>query len=357
MKKALSFVALALVVALGLAACSPAAPAATPTPVAEATAASTPAPTAEPTAAAPKTAVNIAAIKGPTGIGLTKLMQKNDEGSAANDYDFTLANGPDDVVGMVTSGEVDIAAVPSNLASTLYNKTQGKVQIAAINTLGVLYILTSRDDIQSLSDLEGKTLTATGQGATPEYVLDYILKQNGLKGKVTIEYKAEHSELATLAAAGDVDLCMLPEPNVTAVLMQNENMHIALDLTEEWERATAGAGIENSQLTMGVIIVNKEFAAAYPEAMTDFLAEYKQSVDAVNANAQEAGALVEQYGIMPKAAAATRAIPNCNIVMIQGQEMRDIEHNFLQILFDANPKAVGGAMPSEDFYYLPQASE
>ena len=128
-------------------------------------------------------------------------------------------------------------------------------------------------------------------------------------------------------------------------------------MTQEWEQATTDAGISNSQLTMGVIIVNKAFAAAHPEAMADFLAEYKQSVEAVNANAQEAGALVEQYGIMPKAAAATKAIPNCNIVMIQGQEMRDIEHNFLQILFDANPQAVGGAMPSEDFYYLPQANE
>lgn len=353
MKKGIVLVALVLVAALGLAACSPKAPTATPTPVAEAT----DQPTPQPTQAASKTAVNIAAIKGPTGIGLTKLMEANDAGTAANAYNFTLANGPDDVVGMVTSGEVDIAAVPSNLASTLYNKTQGKVQIAAINTLGVLYILTSRDDIQTLSDLEGKTLTATGQGATPEYVLNYILKQNGLEDKVTIEYKAEHSELATLAAAGEVDLCMLPEPNVTAVLMQNENMHIALDLTKEWEKATTDAGIPNSQLTMGVIIVNQEFAASHPEAMTDFLAEYKQSVEAVNANAQEAGALVEQYGIMPKAAAATKAIPNCNIVMIQGQDMVDIERNFLQILFDANPKAVGGAMPSEDFYYLPQATE
>lgn len=348
MKKSFVLVALVLAVALGLAACSPAAPAATPTPTAEA-ATSTP----QPTQTVDKTAVSIAAINGPTGIGLVGLMQENDAGNTRNDYNFTIVNGPDDVVGKVTSGEVDIAAVPSNLASTLYNKTQGKVQVAAINTLGVLYVLTSREDIQSIDDLAGKTLYATGQGATPEYVLNYILQQHGLQDQVEIEYKAEHSELATLAAAGEVDLCMLPEPNVTAVLSQNQNMHMALDLTKEWESATQTAGLQNSQLTMGVIVVNKEFAKQHPEAMQAFLEEYKQSVETVNADPEKAGQLVEQYGIMPKAAVATQAIPNCNIVMIQGQEMNDIEASFLQVLFDANPKSVGGAMPGEDFYYLP----
>lgn len=199
-------------------------------------------------------AVNVYALKGPTGIGLVKVMNDND-----GTYDFSLVGAPDEVVAAIVSGEADIAAVPTNLAATLYNKTKGGVQLIALNTLGVLHVLTTDESIDSLDDLRGKTIWATGQGSTPEYVLDYILTAAGLKDEVTVEYKAEHAELATLAAAGQVDIVMLPEPHVTSVLNQNPAYRMALDVTELFEQLAAQQG-DNAVLSMGCVIVRKEYA-------------------------------------------------------------------------------------------------
>lgn len=304
---------------------------------------------------APKTTVNVATLMGPTGIGMTKLMDDDEKGSSANDYNFTVATSPDQIVAAISNATdpIDIAACPINLASTLYKKTNGAVQIAAINTLGVLYILENGNTINSISDLKGKTLYATGQGSTPEYILNYILEANGLTPgeDVTINYVAEHAELATMIATGKVDLAMLPEPNVTSARVQNSDLRIALDVTEEWGKATALNGDGESELVQGCIIVRKEFAENNPEALEAFLEEYKASVDYVNANVDEASTLCETYGIIPKAAVAKMAIPNCNITFVKGAEMKELAQSNLQILFDANPSSIGGAMPADDFYY------
>jgi NitT/TauT family transport system substrate-binding protein len=302
---------------------------------------STPAPAA-------KTDVRVAALMGPTGMGLARLMDDQDAGTTQNNYTFTLAGAPDDIVGKITSGEVDIAAVPSNLAASLYNKTNGNVQLLAINTLGILYVVEDGDTIQSIADLKGKTVYASGQGSTAEYSLNHILTENGInpKNDVTIEYKSEHSELATLVTSGDVKLAVLPEPFVTTVRQKNKNVRVALDLTDEWTKIE-----EDSQLAMGVMIVRKEFAAENPEAVQTFLNEYKASTEYVNANVDEAGTLIEKYGILPSAAIARQAIPNCNIVLVDGAEMKAQIAPLYQILFDANPKSIGGKLPDDAFYY------
>lgn len=291
-------------------------------------------------------AINVYALKGPTGIGLVKVMNDND-----GTYNFTLAGAPDEVTAAVINGDADIAAVPTNLAATLYNKTQGKVQLVALNTLGVLHILTKDESIQSLSDLEGKTIYATGQGSTPEYVLNYILEANGLADKVTVEYMAEHAELATQAASGMVDIAMLPEPNVTSVLSQNADYRIALDVTELFNQAAADKG-ENAVLSMGCVIVNKDWAAANADKLAAFMDAYAASVEFVNTNVDEASQMVEAQGIIPKAAVAKKAIPNCHIVFVAGEEMKTQIAPFFQVLHNANPKSVGGALPAEDFYYI-----
>ena len=223
------------------------------------------------------------------------------------------------------------------------------MKLAAVNTLGVLYILENGDSVHSVADLKGKTLYATGQGSTPEYVLNAILEKNGLKvgEDVVIEYKAEHDELATLAASGEVTLAMLPEPNVTAAMAKNENLRIALDLTQQWE------SLELGTLVQGCIVVRDGFLQENPQAVQTFLTEYAASVDYVNGDPAAAGELVASAGIMPQAALAAKAIPNCNIVCIQGDEMKAMASSTLQVLFDANPKSVGGAMPDDGFYYLP----
>lgn len=291
-------------------------------------------------------AVNVYALKGPTGIGLVKVMNDND-----GTYDFSLVGAPDEVVAAIVSGEADIAAVPTNLAATLYNKTKGGVQLIALNTLGVLHVLTTDESIDSLDDLRGKTIWATGQGSTPEYVLDYILTAAGLKDEVTVEYKAEHAELATLAAAGQVDIVMLPEPHVTSVLNQNPAYRMALDVTELFEQLAAQQG-DNAVLSMGCVIVRKEYAEQNPDKVAAFMDAYAASVAFVNENVDEASQMVEAQGIIPKAAVAKKAIPNCHIVFVTGEEMKTQIAPFFQILFNANPKSVGGTLPADDFYFV-----
>lgn len=347
---------LALAMLAGCAAPSPA-PSASAAPTAQPTASPTPqaaTPTPEPTQAA-RTKINIAALKGPTGIGMVKLMEDAATDTTQNDYAFTLAGSPDEVVGKLTSGEVDVAAVPTNLAAVLYKKTNGKVQLAALNTLGVLYILENGDSIHSVADLKGKTIVASGQGATPEYALNFILKANGIDPEkdVTVEYKAEHAEAVTLAVTGKADVILLPEPNVTAALAKKPELRVALDLTQAWAEAGEKVGIGDSVISMGCIVVRSEFAAENPDAVAAFMQEYKASTQFVNANIEEAAALVEKYEILPSAAIAAKAIPNCNIVFIDGQAMKAQVSNFYQVLFDANPSSVGGTLPDDAFYYIP----
>ena len=298
-----------------------------------------------------RAAVRVGGLKGPTAMGMVKLMEEDAAGTTANDYEFTLAGSADEINPLLIKGELDIAAVPTNVASVLYNKTEGQVEILALNTLGVLYVVENGNTIQSVEDLRGKTVYSTGKGATPEYALNYILGENGLAAgtDVTVEYKSEHSELASLLAAGQADLAVLPQPFVTSVLAKNPDVRIALNLTEEWDKVTE----DGSKLTMGALVVRKDFAESNPEAVRNFLKEYQASTQYVTdeANLDDAAALIEQYGII-SAAVAKQALPYCNIVCITGEEMRTAAEGFLSILAKANPQSVGGTLPAEDFYYI-----
>lgn len=289
--------------------------------------------------------MSVMALKGPTGMGLAYLMDANDKSETANEYTFTLAGDPTQVSAAVIKGETDVACVPVNLASTLYNKTGGEYICIAVNTLGVLHILTTESDVNSLADLEGKTLYATGQGSTPEYILNYILEKNGLADKVTVEYETEHTALVSMFAAGKVTLGMLPEPNVSSAMAQTDGLRQVVDLTAEWDK------VSDTSAVQGCVIVSKKFASENPDALVQFMAEYAASVEYVNANVDEAAAMCETYGIVPKAAIAKRAYPNCNIVFVNGNEMKASLSAFLSVLYDANPASVGGTLPADDFYY------
>lgn len=308
-------------------------------------------PSEDDTSSAPETvATRVLALKGPTGIGMAKLMDdaaKNKD----SEYTFTIAGQPTEAVAAVSGNQVDIAAVPTNLAATLYKRTEKGISMIAINTLGSLYILEKGNTINSVADLKGKTLYATGQGANPEYVLNYILEKNNLKvGKdVKIEFKAEHSELATLMAAGECILGMLPEPNVSSAMAQNSELRIALNLNDEWNKVAD----EASRLTMGCVIVRNEFLQNHPEQVKKFLTDLETSIKYAAENAAEAGTLCETYGIVPKAALATKAIPNCNLTFIKGADMKPAIEGYFNVLHTANPTSVGGAVPDEGFYYIP----
>ncbi|MGM9974591.1 MAG: ABC transporter substrate-binding protein [Clostridiaceae bacterium] len=298
-------------------------------------------PTAEPVD------INIGGLKGPTSIGMVKLMEEAKEGKASNNYTFTIAGSADELTPKLVQGELDIAAVPVNLASVLYNNTEGKVQLLAVNTLGVLYLVERGEGVQTVQDLKGKTIIASGKSSTPEYTLNYILKENGLDPEkdVTIEWKSEHTEVVSALAQNKAAVALLPQPFVTVAQSSMEDLRVAVDLTKEWEALDNG-----SQLITGVLVVRREFAEENPEQLKSFLEEYSESTAYVNENVEEAAALVEGFDII-KAAVAVKAIPYCNITYMAGGEMKSAVEGFLEVLYNQNPKSVGGKLPQEDFYY------
>ena len=302
--------------------------------------------------AADPVAVRTSALKGPTAMGLVKFMSDAEAGELTdNDYEFQIVASPDEVTPLIAKDEVDIAAVPANLASVLYNKTEAGVRVIAINTLGVLYICELGDSIQSVADLKGKTIYASGKGSTPEYGLQYVLEKNGLTvgTDVTIEWKSEHAEcVQALATAEGEAVAMLPQPFVTTAQAQNDQIRVALDHTEEWDKVQTGD--EKSSMITGVAIVRAAFADENPAAVDAFLAHYAESVDFVNDDVEAAAQLVGDYDIVP-AAVAEKAIPECNIVCITGADMAEQLSGYLAVLADQNPEAVGGAPPGDDFYY------
>lgn len=305
------------------------------------------------TASGEETAVNVMALKGPTAMGMVQLMDNAEAGPVnGNSYTFTIAASADEVTPKLVQGEADIAAVPANLASVLYNNTEGQVQVLAINTLGVLYIVENGDSVQTVSDLAEKTIYASGKGSTPEYALNYILSENGIdpEADVTIEWKSEHSECVAALASDEDGIAMLPQPFVTTAQTQNENLRIALDLTEEWDALQADAETPSALLT-GVVVVRTAFAEEHPEAVNAFLDSYRESVDYVNANVTDAAALIEKYDIVT-AAVAEKALPYCNITFIEGSEMQEKLSGYLNVLYEQNPTSVGGALPADDFYYI-----
>ena len=296
--------------------------------------------------------VNVTALKGPTAMGMVQMMDDADNGKIdSENYQFTIAASIDEVTPAISQGETDIAAVPANVSSVLYNKLEGGVQVLAINTLGVLYIVENGDTVQSVADLRGKTIYASGKGATPEYALNYILQENGIDpaSDVTIEWKSEHSECVAALAQDPSGIAMLPQPFVTTAQAQNPDLRVALDLTEEWDKIQENAENPSALLT-GVVIVRTEFAKEHPEAVSDFMERYKSSVEFVNDNVDEAAQLVGNYDIVP-AEVAKKAIPACNIVCITGDEMQEKLSGYLAVLNEQNPEAVGGQLPDDDFYY------
>ena len=343
-KKLMSAVA-AAALCVSLAACG-----ATATSEAAAEATATPAPAvteapAEETAIAETAdgALRVAGLKGPTTLGLVNLMAGED----AADYDFEMYGKADEIVPQLVKGELDAAAVPANLAATLYQKTNGAIEGACINTLGVLYVVENGETVNSVEDLKGKTIVTTGKGTTPEYVLRYILTENGVDpdNDVTLDFYSEATEALAQVQAGTSTIAVLPQPFVTSALAQVEGLRVALDMNEEWEK------VAGSKLVTGVLVARKDAVEADPARFAAFMDGYKASVEAANTDLENTAALCEQYGIVAKAALAQKALPNCNIVFETGDEMKTDLETYFNVLYAADPTSVGGQLPADDFYY------
>ena len=295
------------------------------------------------------TLIRVASLKGPTSLGLLFLMDKANKGETANTYEFRMATGADEILPLMVKGDLDIALVPANVASILYHKTQGGVEVIDINTLGVLYMVSGEDGLTDFTDLKGKTIYLTGKGTTPDYVLQYLLNANGMSvDDVTLEYKSEATEVASVLAEDPTAIGLLPQPFVTAACMQNDALKVIFDLNEEWNKVQGASG---SSMVTGVTVVRKEFLEENEEAVKAFMEEHKASAEAINADPATGAALAVEAQIVAKEPIAQKAIPDCNITYMDKAEMKQALSGYLDILFHQDSQSIGGGLPESDFYY------
>ena len=306
-----------------------------------------------PSQSAQRTHVSLAVLSGPTGVGAAKLLSDSDAGTTLNDYsDYLVASDNNELMSGLTGGTIDIATVASNMAVNLYNKTEGGIKIIALGTQGVLHILEGggTENIQSVSDLAGKTIYATGQGANPEYILRHLLTENGLDPDKDVEIVfADPTEISAKLLSGEIDTAMLPVPAATAAIAKSQgSVRDAIDLTQAWNDLDNG-----SQLIMSAVVARADFIEEHPQAVQTFLREYEGSVTYVRDNPELAGELVAQLGIAPSATIAQQAIPQCNLVFLSGADMKPAISGYFEVLYDIDPTAVGGALPDDGIYYVP----
>lgn len=296
--------------------------------------------------------INVAVLKGPTGMGMVRLMEDHANGQSVNPYKFSVGSDASVVMTKIIAGDYDIAALPTNTAAVLYGKTEGNIQMLAINTYGNLYLVQNTENaepITSVVDLKGKTITMFGQGANPEYVMSYILEQNGLKvgEDVILDFRGAVDEVLAAVAAGDCDYALLPEPNTTVALTKNQNFTTVLNISEEWNKTS-----EDGKLVMGCIVASKDFIEENKEAVDAFVNEYGESIQYVMENTEEASKLIEKYEIVGAAAVAKKALPGSNLTFISGKDMQGMVEGYYKVLHSYNPTAIGGSIPDENMYYI-----
>lgn len=297
-------------------------------------------------------AIRIGSLKGPTTLGLLSMMNEQKEASDVNNekYEFHMMTAADELLPLMVKGELDIALLPANVASILYSRMEGNLKVIDINTLGVLYMVSGDESIDELKDLENKTLYLTGKGTTPDYVLRYLLAQAGVDvNAITLEFKSEATEVAAMLAEHPDAIGLLPQPFVTAALAQNDQLKVVMDMTGQWD---VWRGTEGGMMITGVTVVRSEFLKQYPEAVIQFLENHAKSTEYVNSNVDQAAIWAVEQGIVAKETLAKKAIPECNIVCIQGQEMKEALSGYLQVIFNQSKEAVGGSLPEEDFYFV-----
>ncbi len=295
--------------------------------------------------------VRVGSMKGPTSMGLLFLMEEAEQNQSENQYEFQMVTAADELLPLMVKGELDIALVPANVASILYQKTEGGVSVIDINTLGVLYMVSGDTSVESFADLHGKTIYLTGKGTTPDYVLQYLLAENGMSEKdCTLEYKSEPTEVAAMLAENPETIGLLPQPFVTVACAQNEALSVVLDMNEEWNLVQDERG---SSMVTGVTVVRNEFLKENEEAVTIFLEEHADSAEAINRDTAIGAAYAVEKQIVAKEPIAQKAIPSCNITCITGTEMSQALEGYLTVLYEQSPEAVGGKLPGEDFYYVP----
>ena len=298
--------------------------------------------------------IRLAVLSGPTGVGAAKLLDNIDGGSAGlsfSGYKFGIYTDNSELVAGLSSGEIDIATMASNVAVNLYNKTDGGVKIIAVGTLGVLHILegSGGTSIHSVEDLRGKTIYSAGQGANPEYILRYLLQESGLEVGTDVEIVfADATEISAKLLSGDIECAMLPVPAATAAIAKGEGqVRAAIDVTEAWDALKTG-----SPLVMTAVVARAEYLDAYPDRVAGFLADYEESINFVNNNIDAAAEIVAGYGLTPSAGIAKQAIPQCHLTFIDGVDMMAAMSGYYSVLYSIDPASVGGSVPDDGIYWM-----
>ena len=306
----------------------------------------TPTPAPEADASLP---VNVMVLNGTTGFGMAELISDSEAGNAALNYTFSVETDASNITAALVNGTADIGALPTNAAATLYNKTGGKVQVLALNTLGVLYLVTDgSEEITSFEDLRGKTVYAPAQN--PTFIFQALCEKNGLAvgEDITIDNTyAQPADLNTAVSSGEVSLAVLPEPMVTVARSANDQLTVAMDLTAEWDKVMPAGS-----LVQGCVVVRTEFAEEHPAEVAKFLEEYEASIELLTSDTAAAAQKIEETGVFAKAAVAQKAIPNCNVCFVTGAEMQSALGEFLNVMFEVAPDSIGGAVPADDFYCI-----
>ncbi|MBQ7600781.1 MAG: ABC transporter substrate-binding protein [Lachnospiraceae bacterium] len=291
--------------------------------------------------------VNVGSLKGPTTMGLVNLMKAAEKGESNMKYVFTMETQADAIATLLVSGKIDIALIPANLAAVLNNKTNGGIVVLDINTLGVLYCVTGDETVKTVKDLAGREVIMTGQGTTPEYALRYLLDKNGITD-CTLTFKSEATEVAAVLAEDPKQVAVLPQPFVTSAIAQNEALKAVFSLSDAWDEVA----MDGSRMLTGVTVARKAFVEEYPDAVAQFLEDHAASTEKANTDLDGTSELIAEYGIIPKAPLAKKALPQCNIVCITGEEMKTALTGYLTALYEANPASVGGTLPTDEFFYL-----
>lgn len=291
--------------------------------------------------------MHIACLKGPTGVGMAKLVEDAQNKKTANNYTFTIATAADEISGKIISGEINIASVPTNLAAKLHKKTNGKITMLAVNTLGVLSFLSSDESVKTMADLKGKTIYSAGEGSNPEYILKYILKQNNIDPEkdVTIKFVSTGEQLSAAMISGQATVAMVPEPAATTVLTKKTTVKRIFTVNDEWEK------VSDSKLMMGCVVALDSYIENNKAAVDKFLEEYKASIAFANSNLDDTAKYCESYGIVPSAAIAKAAIPTCNVKYIDKDDMKNSIKGYFEVLLSFDAESIGGKLPDDKFYY------
>ena len=298
-------------------------------------------------------AVRVGLIMGPPSMGLSQFLVAAQQGKTTNDFDFTI-NGVD-YVGLSAAfnqGEYDICTLPSNIGPILFNnhELKNEYKVISVNNLGVLYVITTDETVKTMDDLTGRTVYSYGEGGTPEYTIDALLKKTGRKDSFNLEFKSSPFEVLNLLQQEKNCVAILPQPFVSLSKIMVDVLYTPIDITDEWNKAFADTG---SQAVTTTTIVNKKFLEEHEQAVIEYLERAAMSVEWSLNNMSSAASLQEELGTFMNNAVALDAMPQISMVSLTGTTMRTAMSGFIEELYKANPDSIGGSIPGDDFYYLP----